>query len=418
MYSSIKEIGIGTCLLSVFAIHAGLGPELPYVNLVGNFGVGELALLGIICLIIKLNVKGVPLDIVTIHVLVLGVIAMLATFLVSLKGEALDVKDGLSIGRFFEACVLILVIRLFVRTDAKLEFLLISFLFGVILQATVAWALWLTSPKFGWLGLPYLSSDVVNPNTLGFYLALFIPVLLGLFFKGTITTRTILSVILFLSIVTLFFTWSKGAWGSALIGSAVLILALSWYTKRLLPLTSLVIVILILGVGFGSEVKQIVDMRWQSSESTNIQRAEMIKGGIAMWRDAPILGHGPGGYARLGSSYGRNESDPHNAYVISALQFGVLGLIVFLSLTFMVWPRLLKKASAKVRTHTIVFEKARVSKSEFYWQSVFLSLWVVIVTQGMVTGLTLTSKAPWFFLGLLVAFSSYRYRPNLPIGKS
>ncbi|MFB3075170.1 MAG: O-antigen ligase family protein, partial [Candidatus Methylomirabilales bacterium] len=73
-----------------------------------------------------------------------------------------------------------------------------------------------------------------------------------------------------------------------------------------------------------------------------VMRLEWYQNSLAIVRDSPVFGVGTGGFASAFAEKGKNSrvpptSNPHNEYLLIAVQLGVFGLAVLLYLFYTQW---------------------------------------------------------------------------------
>lgn len=79
-------------------------------------------------------------------------------------------------------------------------------------------------------------------------------------------------------------------------------------------------------------------------------RPVLIDMGLRLWRQSPIFGVGPKGVARASGGAG----DPHNTYVNVLVNYGVVGLLFFLTIPVIGYRRL-KNAISRLPQHKSLF---------------------------------------------------------------
>jgi len=136
------------------------------------------------------------------------------------------------------------------------------------------------------------------------------------------------------SFIALFFSFTRSSWVGAVV-SVVVILA---FLRRrwLVPFAAvLVLFVLLLPAQYRARVESI----WNLKHMTNIHRLELLKGGIGIIKDHPVIGVGT---MDLADTY-RQYMPPgavqvfghmHNIFLQIAVQSGFVGLAVFCLLLF------------------------------------------------------------------------------------
>lgn len=155
-------------------------------------------------------------------------------------------------------------------------------------------------------------------------------------------------------------TYVRGAWVGFVGGLGVVLLTLRRGRTTMVVGIVLVLSIALLGPErLSSRVRSIVD----PSDPTARERLYMWKSGLAMWRERPWLGVGPGGVKRAYAQYALPEavkkttSHVHSSPLQILVERGVVGLTAWLSIWvafFVSTCRLLRRLDAFERERTIV----------------------------------------------------------------
>jgi O-antigen ligase len=155
-------------------------------------------------------------------------------------------------------------------------------------------------------------------------------------------------------------TYVRGAWVGLVAGLGAVLLTLRRGRTFMIIGLALVLSTALLGPErLSSRVQSIVDPR----DGTARERLYMWQSGLAMWREYPWLGVGPGGVKRLYPQYAlpeavkKSTSHIHSSPLQILVERGVVGLAVWLSIwvVFFVsaW-RLLRRLDGLERERTIV----------------------------------------------------------------
>lgn len=174
-----------------------------------------------------------------------------------------------------------------------------------------------------------------NPNVLGEYLGLAIPLLLGLFWaSGKFRQKFLLTIVLGISTLCLVLTFSRGAW----LGLAVAVLAFA-----LIKEPKLLILLLILAILAPMFLPSVVTNRIASigslEDSSNAYRITIWIAALRMMKNYWLNGVGLGStaFARVYRDYmiaGASAIHAHNLYLEVGLEMGILGLFALLWMAF------------------------------------------------------------------------------------
>lgn len=378
----------------IYFLSCGLGIDFPAIYLAGNCSIFDLALIPIFLYFSVTRPIKVSFPAVALFLLFL--ISLLSIFNSMMRGDSPGIDVGLYSLRWF-AYLFIFLFFFNLSLDLKsLVKLLKFFTLGVFVLVLAAWISWWLNPVYYWFDtIPYITSKQFNPNTLGFYLILG---LLSALFGSTSENgwRKFLWIsVVALFAVTLFLTYSKGTWATALL-SCILLIVLS--RPRQIFLRS--VIVLFLGTSSvvtltstDSLIVQSVIARVTRSGESNSQRLQMLKTSFEMGFDRPFLGYGPKSYERNSARYHKLAvaRDPHNVYGWLFSELGLGALLLYLFVFFMWLPLRLLPAGIINIVHMPAF-------------GLMLSFMVALALQGFLTGLPASDKTPWIFLAVLAAY--------------
>ena len=191
------------------------------------------------------------------------------------------------------------------------------------------------------VNLPRIMSTIRDPNSLAVYLLVPICLTISLLFTNKKNKQLYIGA-LFLQILALFLTFSRGGWLGAIIavGSLLALHFRSWIHKHMKIITvSLVSGFLILGVGGYILRDQYVvqnlilhsDESTQASEDSNELHIRLAKEGAIASIKTPE-GHGPGTAGIVSIQNPSGGTLTENYYVQISYEVGIVGLILFLSI--------------------------------------------------------------------------------------
>lgn len=173
-----------------------------------------------------------------------------------------------------------------------------------------------------------------QPNALGLFFAIMAP--LAIYRRGAARTpggRALATTAVAVIVLGLVGTFSRGSWLSLLGGSAALLV--SGARRRLVRFwIGVAVVAVLVDVVSGGALRDT--FRRTLGDWVIEQRFGLMLAGIAMFLAHPLLGVGPGGYARNLDRFGAQIFSlwdylptPHNAYIQMAAEAGLLGLVAF-----------------------------------------------------------------------------------------
>ncbi|MGI5858146.1 MAG: O-antigen ligase family protein [Tepidanaerobacteraceae bacterium] len=174
-----------------------------------------------------------------------------------------------------------------------------------------------------------------NPNVLGEYLGLAIPLLLALFWSsGKFRQKWLLAVVLGVLTLCLILTFSRGAW----VG-----LAVSVFAFALLKEPRLLVLIVVLAILAPMFLPSVVTNRIASigslEDSSNAYRVTIWIAALRMTKDYWLNGVGLGlvAFSRVYRDYmiaGASAVHAHNLYLQVGLEMGIIGLFALLWMVF------------------------------------------------------------------------------------
>lgn len=208
-----------------------------------------------------------------------------------------------------------------------------------------------------------LTATYVNSNSMSAYLALTIPLAIGLFLSGILgrqpgqrksrrsITTFILPPAIFVMTAALIFTHSRDGWiaffASILFLSIILIRIRHKTPKTLTRIAVILLVVLIiLGTAGSMSLYQAVTNKSAASLSNPFgkvpfeSRIEVYRGTLQMIAERPLLGVGPGNFPLVYPRYRDKKhvifmNETHNDYLQFASEMGIFSLAAFLVLLFL-----------------------------------------------------------------------------------
>lgn len=359
--------------LGCLCFSAGLGIEFPGIYLYGNLGFIDFLILPLFVLIIINQEK---FSWVSFFPFAIGGIAFVSfSYHVLLSNYYTVGFDGLGVVlRWVYYALLTSVFAIYVKTYDQVIYCIRLLWLGGLALICYAWINWYGSQQW-FFGLPVLSwIENLNPNTLGYYFSLMVPMSIFLLMSRSIS-RPVMLIVFVLLYFCILMTLSKSA---VLISGGVLVI--SFIRNRQAISISL--------IAIGSVLYLYGDLfigRWDASQASNADRLNLIESGVIMASENPLIGVGPKGYSHYFDYL--KTSDAHNSYVNISAELGFFAFILY----------------------TLMFVYLMISlfrKKPFIDNTLFVLFFTSILTlllNGFVTGLPYSDKIPWILIGLLMA---------------
>lgn len=392
-------------VLSLIFFCAGAGVENPYLNLAGNFSIFDLFVIFILPQNFKILKESLLMLILSFSLLLLSSLSILYNLNHYSFENIIENPFFYSI-RFGFYSLMILVISKKNILNKERFLLLRMFLFGIVFTILHSWIVWFTTPIYGWGKIPYLTSEIYNPNTLVFYSLIYLSLDLFILELTNKLNKYLRFLFRFIMIFTILFCLSKAGW---LI--LVLLLLVKLFHSSFKLVLSICALSVFLYVSFlnyfpiGEIKSDLIDTfegRFAGSENSNEQRSSMFITGINMMVDNPILGIGPKNYREFTKNYdGFASRDPHNVFSWIGAELGIFAFLtlvsIFLIFTF----------------YSIAYQ--------FNWKKYFIN-WIpfftVLLLQSFVSGLPISDKAIWYVLPLLFGINNSYFLNKNEFNKS
>jgi O-antigen ligase len=181
--------------------------------------------------------------------------------------------------------------------------------------------------------LARINGSFVHPNLLGLYLFIIISLLVTFYFALAKDSRLNSKISIYGAILALMFvlTFSRTSWLCA----AIFILLFATLKKQLFTLVALAAPVALF---FSVFIEQLRDRIWGLSDyiffNSVIARQNIWRVSMGEFADQPIIGHGIGSSESViagAKEWAGGTSLPHNDYILHALEFGVIGLLLYLN---------------------------------------------------------------------------------------
>ena len=194
-----------------------------------------------------------------------------------------------------------------------------------------------------------VNSLFFDPNIYGRFLAI-VMLLLAAWLLWARRQREVVAGALLLAVLWggLVLTFSQSSFTALLVGLAILG-AMRWSVRWALILSGAAVVVAVGIVALAPGAVHLELGNSKSADKATSGRYDLIKGGLKLFRDAPLVGQGSGSFAR---DYRRAEhvsperaaSASHTIPVTVAAEQGVIGLLVYLALLAAALARLFRGA--------------------------------------------------------------------------
>ncbi len=370
-----------TTLAYVFLIC--ISYNLKWFYLVGSFAYADLLLP--VLFLATLREKRVNLDFVSFLLIGLAILSCAS----SLYAVSSGLFDNFNVGYVFRSLyfvgLYVILLNSNVSTEDVIKTILVSLFFSLLL----CFYIWSTNPRyFGFSSMPMLhvressSGLIVNRNESGLTASL----LYAISFYGLVYRKFFSNPVNFflvaISLLTVALSFSKGAWFLALIASFMIIVYRFKVTKFIFVSILFLTLLAFLPLSDLAFLDAVLS-RFTNSSETNAYRLSYILDSTLIGADNFFVGIGPGNYKEYTIANGYVVStDPHNSYLQSFAELGILGLLLVL---FFYGTSFLQSFfnGKKEEIHIIVFV-----------------LIVLLMADGLQSGLSLTMKVLYILSAL------------------
>lgn len=321
-----------TCLsLSMVA------PIVLYFNIISNFNYGDLLFLLFGFIAFWRN------QLILLSRLLL-VSAFISVVIISLSLNVLfsDLSVTVDVGiifRYFYYLLIMIIISSYVVKTQKVEDILRSIHYGLIMTAMICVYEWSKTPVY--LGsipmfhtVHQFSSFPINRNYFGFFISIgcTLSFVFLMYAKNKLFNFLSFSLFSVLSVLS----FSKGTW----LSSFLPVLSLTFYLmSRAKSLKNRVASIIALFLAFGSfvsvylltDLSEKIENRFSNSASTNSERYSYVLDALEIINQSPLLGIGVGNYGEATKYFNLHSTkDPHNTLLWIWSESGVFALIIFI----------------------------------------------------------------------------------------
>ncbi len=237
-----------------------------------------------------------------------------------------------------------------------------------------------------------------NPNVLGEYLVLMIPLALAVIWKSrTDGQKTLYTALLAALGLCMIFTWSRGAWLGMVLAAALFLLIMD---KRWALLAAIGVLLLPMLLGSGSAIADRMLSIGNTADTSTAYRVSIWRASVNMIRDFWLGGIGPGSdafsmiypkYALAGANYALHS---HNLFLQLWVETGIAGIVSFLALVLAFMRQSLSLACYRSRsrlTGAVVIALAAgllgflfqgLTDNVWYNYKMVLMFWIVLAFAG------------------------------------
>lgn len=188
------------------------------------------------------------------------------------------------------------------------------------------------------------SSGFGNPNDFAAYMLLFFPFLFSkLFIKSNKIVKSLVIICLIISILAFIMTGSRGGFIAFIIGVSIYLAFIKKYILKfklvsLMKYAIFIFILLLIPIlllpnkFFNNMAENINPSGVQNIEDYSHGREKFWIGGIKIFLGSPIYGYGLNTFPSLLKKTEGITATAHNKYLLYLVQFGLIGLIVYLLL--------------------------------------------------------------------------------------
>jgi O-antigen ligase len=315
-------------LTLVYVFFACISYNLQWFYIAGSFAYVDLLLPFL--LLATLLTKEVKLDFISYLLIGLAVLSCASSLFAVSSGAF----DNFNIGYVLRSTYFVILYVVLLNSDVSAENIIKTIIGALFFSLLLCFYVWTTSPRyFAFTSMPMLhvldspTGIKVNRNESGLTASLLFAISFYAFVFNKFFNRPINLFILLISLSTVALAFSKGAWLLSLIAFLIISVYRFRITKILLISFILIFLILLIPLPDLSFVDAVIT-RFTGSAETNAYRLSYVLDSLMIGADNFILGIGPGNYQEYTMTNGYVVTiDPHNSYMQSFAELGLLGLL-------------------------------------------------------------------------------------------
>jgi len=307
-----------------------------------------------------------------------------------------DISLGVrEITRLLSIISIFLLAQIFVKTKKHLTISLKVILISAILPALIGFWQYLYQADIISAFDGRLAATFAHPNMLAFFTFFAFSISLFVFLYGkkdnVLSYFYLLASLLFLVIIIL--TYTRGSWLALLI--FVFIIGIVKFRKLLLVF----IILALFSYSLVPTLQERVNdtFNFQNYDSSIVWRYNLYKDSWGIAKEKPILGHGSDTASTLieyNRSYRLGSPEPHNDYLKTFIETGVIGLISLLLLVFSTIHYLYKKYKYS--------SLRKIKALNFFLLASFLAISLVSFGDNVLND-TALQWSMWFVIGAMIS---------------
>jgi len=263
-------------------------------------------------------------------------------------------------------------------------------MYAFFVSILICWYSWSTSPRyFGSTSIPMLhvlespTNILVNRNQTGLTSGLLFTIIYYKLNFKELKFNLLNFVILVTSVLSIMFSFSKGAWILSFISFCIIISLKFKLSFRFVILINSLILTIFLVQNFYIDFWASIDNRLAQSGETNSYRLQYIYDSLNISYNNLLVGIGPGNYYDYTLKYGYDVTvDPHNSYLQTFAELGIFGLIFLILILYK------------------LLNRSYINQKHFNYSYLIFLLVMILVIDGFQSGLSLTMKLLYIFMGL------------------
>lgn len=387
--------------LYAYSFFAGMGVEMPFIYLSGNFGFPEIFFF-IAIFMIFVNDGRLKLHWIFVIPVIMGTISMLSFFNAVFVDGIYVISFGY-VFRFYFYSLMFVVYYTYTSTLKEMFNHMRFIVYGIFMYLLFSWITFFLAGGRYYGDLPVLAYLVnVNANTQSYYYSLgSILTVILLYYNAISVLRG--SIILVILLGSEFLTLSKTGWVSVIIITMVVLFLLFKKKHKMVAFSLMSSIFSVIYFNFDIISRTVVS-RLSSSAGSNQGRFDLIMNGISIWSQYPVFGAGPRTYFYRLNEYGSGlhpatAHDAHHTFINILAEIGIISVLVFA----LMWGYSL----------IISINLYRYKYSLNILNFLFIGIILILLLWSNVTGLLYSDKIPWLLLAFLFSYQKMLRQGNI-----